>query len=86
MKIVDPSVADPEDDGGFVMRPPPYETHRKPNAILSLFSGRARKDIASRAAPVRGTGAAQAAEALEEAQADTHSDLDIPSFLRRLAN
>jgi len=89
-RIVDPMVADDEDE------PPLFSPHvyeeRRPQrgGFLSLFGGRQRYEAPpaaqqARPAPVR--GGAQPVEApLEEAAPDTGEDLEIPSFLRRLAN
>ena len=126
IRIVDPSVADEEDDLYFepaarepaIQAPRPYAQDRRGRAEpdfsdgvepaepkkggwLSLFGGRPRYDApvaaparapaprgpAPRAAPQHGgaAAAAQLAPAPSEAP-DASEDLDIPSFLRRLAN
>jgi cell division protein FtsZ len=91
-RIVDPSVADDEDEGPL-FSPHVYEERRpQRSGFLSLFGGRQRYEAppaapapAPRAAPVR--GGAQPVEApIEEAAPDNGEDLEIPSFLRRLAN
>jgi cell division protein FtsZ len=85
--IVDPAVAQSatEDADELIIGPSHYDAPRRPGGFFTMFGGRARKDIAARAAPSRG-GGAQAAEALDESDADTAAELEIPSFLRRLAN
>jgi cell division protein FtsZ len=87
-RIVDPSVADDEDDGPL-FSPHIYEERRpQRGGFLSLFGGRQRYEAPpapARPAPVR--GGAQPIEApVEEAAPDNGEDLEIPSFLRRLAN
>ena len=67
-------------------RAPPQEPKR---GLLSLFGGRPRYEAAAQPAPAptitaaRQAGSAQPAPAQE---AEVGEDLDIPSFLRRLAN
>jgi cell division protein FtsZ len=70
---------------------PVFEDRRpqKAGGFLSLFGSRPRYDApavpASRPAPVRGS--AQPVEApATQAQVEGQEDLEIPSFLRRLAN
>ncbi|HSV02696.1 MAG TPA: cell division protein FtsZ [Phenylobacterium sp.] len=90
-RIVDPSVADEEEGGGDdepLFAEPAYEPRKPRGGFLSLFGGRPRYDAPQpgpvpRAISTR--GGALAAEA-PEAQADAGEDLEIPSFLRRLAN
>jgi cell division protein FtsZ len=87
-RIVDPAVAD-EGEADEPLFAEPYEARKPRGGFLSLFGGRrAAYDApapASRAAPVR--GGAQPVQAAEpEAQAEPGEDLEIPSFLRRLAN
>ncbi|ACG78723.1 cell division protein FtsZ [Phenylobacterium zucineum HLK1] len=99
-RIVDESVAEPEDEPLFAE--PAYEPRKPRGGFLSLFGGRPRYDAppaapqarmdtrpaasaAPMAAPVR--GGAQPLEAPQLAEEpDTAEDLEIPSFLRRLAN
>ncbi|MDX9996460.1 MAG: cell division protein FtsZ [Phenylobacterium sp.] len=88
-KIVDESVAEFEEPASLF--PQPIQTERRPQrgGFMSLFGGRPRYDAPPptppRAAPTR--GGAQPAEAVQEVeQVDTGEDLEIPSFLRRLAN
>ena len=88
-RIVDPMVAD-EDDAPLFAEPT-YEERRPRGGFLSLFGGRPRYDApaqqqaAPRPAPSRG-GALPMEAAAPEEEADTGEDLEIPSFLRRLAN
>ena len=129
IRIIDPSVAEEEDDlylapapatRGPAIQPPHYAQERPSEAApaeayeddhraepkkggswLSLFGGRPRYDApvsssrlpgpppargpAPRVAAQHGGAAAAAAQAPAEAS-DANEDLDIPSFLRRLAN
>jgi cell division protein FtsZ len=90
-RIVDPAVAEEEDAPLFAE--PTYEERRPRGGFLSLFGGRPRYDAPSHApqqaaprpAPSRGGALPVEAAAPEEA-ADAGEDLEIPSFLRRLAN
>ena len=84
-RIVDPSVADEEDEPLFA--PAHYDDRRQKGGWLSLF-GRPREEAAGdRPAPPRSAGGAQpVVESLEEHEAEERDDLEIPSFLRRLAN
>jgi cell division protein FtsZ len=85
-KIVDPSVADSEDEPLF--SPPLYngDDRRQKSGFLSLFGG-SRKPARGRPPAGRAGGGAQAAvEQVEDAETDTTEELEIPSFLRRLAN
>ncbi len=64
----------------------PYAEERKAKGgFLRMFGGRPRTEP-SRALPARPTGGALPAEAVEEQEDPQYSDLEIPSFLRRLAN
>ncbi|MGI9169714.1 MAG: cell division protein FtsZ, partial [Caulobacteraceae bacterium] len=87
MRIVDPSVADEQDEPLF--GPNHYDDRRqKGGGWLSLF-GRPRQEGAARppVAPTRSGGGAQTALApVEDVEVDEREDLEIPSFLRRLAN
>ncbi|MDP3634995.1 cell division protein FtsZ [Phenylobacterium sp.] len=89
-RIVDPMVADEEDeplfgDSAFA------DDRRQRGGFLSLFGGRPRYDAppAAAPAPARSSapsrGGAQPAESAE-VERDGGEDLEIPSFLRRLAN
>jgi cell division protein FtsZ len=90
-RIVDPSVAEEGDAPLFAE--PAYEERRPRGGFLSLFGGRPRYDAPSHApqqaqprpAPSRG-GAQPVEAAAPEEEADAGEDLEIPSFLRRLAN
>jgi cell division protein FtsZ len=91
-RIVDPAVAEADDAPLFAA--PTYEERRPRGGFLSLFGGRPRYDAPSaqpqqapapRPMPSRG-GALPAEAAAPEEQADAGEDLEIPSFLRRLAN
>ncbi|MBS0362714.1 MAG: cell division protein FtsZ, partial [Proteobacteria bacterium] len=92
-RIVDPAVSEPEDEPLFAE--PAFEERRPRGGFLSIFGGRPRYDtgapapqpapMQTRPAPVR--GGAQPVEAVQpEEQAHQGEDLEIPSFLRRLAN
>ena len=87
-KIVDPSVADLEDEPLFPNRH--YEDRRQKSGWLSLFGRPPRQEpppTAYRPAPARSAGGAQPAmEPMEDAHAKEAEELEIPSFLRRLAN
>jgi cell division protein FtsZ len=86
-KIVDPMVEDDEE-------PLVAETHHddgpRKSGWLSLFGGRQRYETSAPApAPQRaaaGGGAAAAPQVMEEPEIEDNDDLEIPSFLRRLAN
>jgi cell division protein FtsZ len=91
-RIVDPMVAETEDEPLFAE--PAYEARRPRGGFLSLFGGRPRYDAPAAAPapapaqrPMASRGGALPAEApapIEQAEAG--EDLEIPSFLRRLAN
>ena len=95
MKIVDDAVAELEEAGPLFPQTS-LSSERRPQrgGFMSLFGGgRPRYDApppaapkaAPKAAPVR--GGAQPMEAPQEVEAvDAGEDLEIPSFLRRLAN
>ncbi|HEX2561427.1 cell division protein FtsZ [Phenylobacterium sp.] len=87
-KIVDEAVAEFEDPAPLF--PQPVVTERRPQrgGFMSLFGGRPRYDAPPPAPrPVASRGGAQPVEAPQEIeQADNGEDLEIPSFLRRLAN
>jgi cell division protein FtsZ len=82
-RIVDPSVADDEDEPLFPETPRFSQERPQKSSWLSIF-GRPRHDTAPQP-QLRTTAASQAQPALEEAT-DADADLEIPSFLRRLAN
>ena len=87
-RIVDPAGAEADDEPLFAS--PHYSDDRaRKGGWLSLF-GRPRHEAPQqRPAPARsvgGGGAQVAAEPLDDADAEDREDLEIPSFLRRLAN
>jgi cell division protein FtsZ len=99
-RIVDPSIDDEPaaQDDEPLFAEPAYEPRKPRGGFLSLFGGRPRYDappaapqarmetrpVAS-AAPVRGGAQPMEAPQMEE-EIDAGEDLEIPSFLRRLAN
>jgi cell division protein FtsZ len=85
-KIVDPSVAEHEDEPLFPNRP--YEDRRQKSGWLSLFNRPPRQEPpAYRPAAGRANGGAQpAVEPVDDVHANQSDELEIPSFLRRLAN
>ena len=90
-RIVDPAAAEAGDEPLFAE--PIYEERRPRGGFLSIFGGRPRFDAPAQAAqqpqprpmPSRG-GALPLEAAAPEQQAEAGEDLEIPSFLRRLAN
>jgi cell division protein FtsZ len=94
-RIVDPAVADAQDEPLFAA--PTYEERRPRNGFLSIFGSRPRYDApqppmasgaaAPRTAPAPSRGGALPVEAAApEEETQQGEDLEIPSFLRRLAN
>jgi cell division protein FtsZ len=92
-RIVDPAAAEPEDEPLFAQ--PAYEERRPRGGFLSMFGSRPRYDApqpqaaqpAPRKAPAPSRGGAQPVEATApEEEVHQGEDLEIPSFLRRLAN
>ena len=89
-KIVDPAVEEMEEEPLFAQ--PAFEDRRpQRGGFLSLFGSRPRYDQQpasqpARQAPVSRGGAMPAEQPMDEAQLDNQEDLEIPSFLRRLAN
>jgi cell division protein FtsZ len=88
-RIVDPAVErEIEDEPLFAE--PAYEARRPRGGFLSLFGGRPRYEAPQAAPGPRATasrGGALPAEApLVQPEAEAGEDLEIPSFLRRLAN
>jgi cell division protein FtsZ len=82
-RIVDPAAADAEDEPLFAS--PRYADERpQKGKWLSLF-GRPRHETGAQPAPPRVVQSA-VAEPIEEGEAENAEDLEIPSFLRRLAN
>jgi cell division protein FtsZ len=87
-RIVDPMVADEDDEPLFGETVFEDRRPQKSGGFLSLFGNRARYE-APAAAPRGGAsrGGALPAEApMEHEQTEAQEDLEIPSFLRRLAN
>jgi cell division protein FtsZ len=86
-RIVDPAVAEDDEVDEPLFAEPAYE-RRPRGGFLSLFGGRPRYEVpASSPRAATGRGGAQAAEAAAPAEpAEAAEDLEIPSFLRRLAN
>jgi cell division protein FtsZ len=89
-RIVDPSVAeDDEIDDEPLFAEAAYE-RRPRGGFLSLFGGRPRYEAPASAPAARPTASRGGAQPLEAAAPETHAeaaeDLEIPSFLRRLAN
>jgi cell division protein FtsZ len=91
-RIVDPAAAEPEDEPLFAA--PAFEERRPRGGFLSIFGSRPRYDApqptaapAPRTAPAPSRGGALPVEAAApEEEAHQGEDLEIPSFLRRLAN
>lgn len=85
-KIVDPLAAEPADDPLFPS--PRYEERRQKGGWLSMFNRPQRPEAAPyRPAQTRSGGSAQPMlEPAEEVDAHHSEELEIPSFLRRLAN
>lgn len=88
-KIVDPMVEETEEEPLFAQ--PAFDDRRhQRGGFLSLFGSRPRYQEPApqpqRQAPVSRGGALPAEQPAEEAQVDNQEDLEIPSFLRRLAN
>jgi len=91
-RIVDPAVAEPDEEDEPLFADPAYETRRPRGGFLSLFGGRPRYEAPPAAhtpaprAPVSRGGVLPAEAPFPEPQAEAGEDLEIPSFLRRLAN
>jgi cell division protein FtsZ len=89
MRIEDPSVQTEEP---LFPEAQPVEDRRQKNGLLSLFGGRRRQDTPYpearevRPQPVPQARSASSALPVEDDKADDAEDLEIPSFLRRLAN
>jgi cell division protein FtsZ len=86
-RIVDPSVAEPEDEPLFTSTV--YEERRpQRGGFLSLFGGRKSYEPppAARPQPIARGGALPVEAPAEDVAPDAGDDLEIPSFLRRLAN
>lgn len=92
-RIVDPAVEDLADEDEPLFAEPAYEQRRPRGGFLSLFGGRPRYEQAPapqpapapRASAVRG-GALPVETPAAAPEVDAGEDLEIPSFLRRLAN
>jgi cell division protein FtsZ len=85
-RIVDPSVADEEDGPLFPESPSYGEERRQKGGWLSIF-GRPRHDGSAPGPSMRSAGSAQPAAPQQAVEAsEDPDDLEIPSFLRRLAN
>ena len=80
------------DDDQPLFAEPAYEAPKPRGGFLSLFGGRqqryepAPQAAAPRASAARGGGAQPLEVAPPENEAEAGEDLEIPSFLRRLAN
>jgi cell division protein FtsZ len=85
-RIVDPAVAEADDEPLFAS--PHYgDERRQKGGWLSLFGRPRHESPPHRSAPTRSGGGAQAAaDPLDDAETEDRDDLEIPSFLRRLAN
>ena len=86
-KIVDPSVEEVEEEPLFAQ--PAFEDRRPRGGFLSLFGSRPRYQEPApqpRQAAISRTSAQPVEQPHEEPQTDNQEDLEIPSFLRRLAN
>ena len=83
-RIVDPSVADDEDEPLFADATRFGHDRPQKSSWLSIF-GRPRHDAAPQT-QLRTAATRQAQPALEDAADEAEDDLEIPSFLRRLAN
>lgn len=69
----------------FVERHYADERRAKSGGFMRMFGGRPRPE-APRTLPARSSGGALPVEALEEGEVENTAELEIPSFLRRLAN
>ncbi len=87
--IVDPLVAEDEDfDAPLYAETPFTDSRQQRKGFLSLFGGRPQQQQPRfEGGMPRATGrTSTAAQPVEEPQVDDTEDLEIPSFLRRLAN
>ncbi len=93
-RIVDPMVEEREEEPLFGEQHHFEERRPQRGGFLSLFGSRPRYDAPAAAPapaprapapPMRGS-AQPAEQPMQEGQADSQEDLEIPSFLRRLAN
>ncbi|MDB5456238.1 MAG: cell division protein FtsZ, partial [Caulobacter sp.] len=87
-RIVDPAVAEAEEEPLYSEATYEDRRQQKGGGWMSLFGGRQRYEPQPAPQPqARATGGARAAlQPLETPQAEEGEDLEIPSFLRRLAN
>jgi cell division protein FtsZ len=97
-RIVDPEAAEPGDEADApLFAEPAYEPRKPRGGFLSIFGGRPRYDAPAPApqaapaprtatAPAPSRGGAQPVEQTQVEAAESAEDLEIPSFLRRLAN
>jgi cell division protein FtsZ len=83
--IVDPSVADAADEEPLFAGSPYADERRQKSGFMTMFSGRRPRDQMRRG-PAARTGNAQPLELPDESEVDSSAELEIPSFLRRLAN
>ncbi|HEV2364621.1 MAG TPA: cell division protein FtsZ [Caulobacteraceae bacterium] len=93
IRIVDPGVADDDDpqeeiaEEPLVASPEYAEAHRRRGGGFRSIFGRPRQTRHAPAPQLRSTASARAApEPVEETGPAERDDLEIPSFLRRLAN
>jgi cell division protein FtsZ len=90
VRVVDPAAAVADTDNEPLFASPHYgDERRQKGGWLSLFGRPRQESPQQRPAPSRsgGGGGAQAAqEPIDDADVENHDDLEIPSFLRRLAN
>ncbi|MES2033504.1 MAG: cell division protein FtsZ, partial [Pseudomonadota bacterium] len=87
--IVDPMVAEPDElDTPLYADPHFGDSRQQRKGFLSLFGGgrQPQQQQARYDAPQRAQGRTAVQPLMEEPQADEGDDLEIPSFLRRLAN
>jgi cell division protein FtsZ len=87
--IVDPLVAEDEDfDAPLYAETPFTDSRQQRKGFLSLFGGRPQQQQPrTEGGMPRALGrSSTAAQPIEEPQVDESEDLEIPSFLRRLAN
>jgi cell division protein FtsZ len=87
-RIVDPSVADEDEAGPAFPESSHYgDERRQKSSWLSIFGGRARHDAPAPGPAMRQAGSAHPAAQPHAAESSADpDDLEIPSFLRRLAN
>jgi cell division protein FtsZ len=81
--VAESMAADEEDEPLFAHH---QDERRQRGGFLTMFGGRPRKESGRRAAPPRSAGGAQPLELPDEVESEAAAELEIPSFLRRLAN